>query len=46
MIVSVHQVHVFISHSWRYSRHYETLTTWIFERRWRSGQASIRFHNY
>jgi hypothetical protein len=44
--MSTHQVHVFISHSWSYSRDYETLAEWIFERQWRSGQASIRFHNY
>lgn len=45
-IMSVHQVHVFISHSWAYSRHYETLAAWIFGQAWRFGQASIRFHNY
>lgn len=45
-IMSLHQVHVFISHSWAYSRDYETLACWIFGRRWRSGQAAIRFHNY
>ncbi len=44
--MSTHQVHVFISHSWNYSRDYETLAEWIFEHRWRSGQASIRFRNY
>jgi hypothetical protein len=44
--MSTHQVHVFISHSWNYSRDYETLADWIFERRWRSGQAAIRFRNY
>ena len=44
--MSTHQVHVFISHSWAYSGHYETLSKWIFERSWRAGQAAIAFHNY
>ncbi len=44
--MSVHQVHVFISHSWRYSHHYETLADWIFGRNWRSGQARILFRDY
>lgn len=44
--MSTHQVHVFISHSWWYSHHYETLAQWIFENRWRVGQASIRFHDH
>ncbi len=44
--MSTHQVHVFISHSWSYSGHYDTLFSWIFERPWRYGQASIRFRNF
>jgi hypothetical protein len=44
--VSTHQVHVFISHSWNYSWHYDTLAGWIFDRSWRVGRASIAFRNY
>lgn len=44
--MSAHQVHVFISHSWAYSGHYETLSDWIFGQNWRCGQASIDFRNY
>lgn len=44
--MSVHQVHVFVSHSWSYSAHYDTLSKWIFEQNWRSGQATIDFRNY
>lgn len=44
--MSTHQVHVFISHSWAYSAHYETLSDWIFGQNWRYGQASIDFRNY
>ena len=44
--MSIHQVHVFISHSWNYSHHYDTLAEWIFQRTWRFGQATIDFRNY
>ncbi|MBM2716181.1 TIR domain-containing protein [Mesorhizobium caraganae] len=44
--MSVHQVHVFISHSWAYSGHYDTLSRWIFGQSWRIGQARIDFRNY
>lgn len=44
--MSVHQIHVFISHSWRYSNHYNTLASWIFEENWRSGQESLKFLDY
>lgn len=44
--MSAHQVHVFISHSWAYSGHYNTLEKWIFRDPWSSGQASIDFRNY
>lgn len=44
--MSTHQVHIFISHSWWYSHHYEKLAEWIFEESWSSGQASIRFHDH
>jgi hypothetical protein len=44
--MSTHQIHVFISHSWSYSRHYDTLESWIFSERWSVGQASLDFRNY
>jgi MTH538 TIR-like domain (DUF1863) len=44
--MSTHQVHVFISHAWDYSNHYDTLAKWIFEEKWSAGQASIDFRDY
>lgn len=44
--MSTHQIHVFISHAWRYSDHYETLSKWIFDERWSAGQASLDFRDY
>jgi len=44
--MSIRQIHVFISHSWSYSGHYETLADWIFNRNWRVGQASLDFRNF
>jgi len=44
--MSTHQIHVFISHSWSYSTHYDTLADWIFNQNWRSGQASLDLRNY
>jgi hypothetical protein len=44
--MSTRQIHVFISHAWTYSRHYETLASWIFGERWSVGQASLDFRNY
>ena len=44
--MSTHQVHVFISHSWSYSGHYATLSSWIFDENWSVGQASINFRDY
>jgi len=44
--VSTHQVHVFISHSWAYSHHYDTLAKWIFQQSWSAGSASIDFRNF
>lgn len=44
--MSTRQVHVFISHAWAHSHHYNTLADWIFNGHWRSGQASIDFRNY
>lgn len=44
--MSTHHVHVFISHSWTYSEHYEKLREWIFEETWTYGQARVRFSDY
>ena len=44
--MSTHQVHVFISHSWSYSGHYEKLAMWVFRRNWRFGQASLKLLDY
>ncbi|QXT34850.1 TIR domain-containing protein [Sphingomonas sanguinis] len=44
--MSIHQIHVFISHSWRYSGHYDTLSGWIFGQSWRVGSASMLLHDY
>lgn len=44
--MSTHQIHVFISHSWAYSEHYDTLAEWIFTNSWRSGQASLDFRDF
>ncbi|MCY3826865.1 MAG: TIR domain-containing protein [Candidatus Dadabacteria bacterium] len=44
--MSKHRIHVFISHSWSYSDHYETLRRWIFQGKWRFGQASLTFLNF
>lgn len=39
--MSVYQIHAFISHSWSYSDHYETLATWIFEEPWQSNGTPL-----
>ena len=44
--MSTHQIHIFISHSWSYSNHYNTLHDWIFDANWSVGQASLVFHDY
>ena len=44
--MSTHQIHVFISHSWEYSGHYETLSSWIFEEKWNIGQASLDLRDF
>ena len=44
--MSRHQIHVFISHSWAYSGHYETLAKWIFRKPWSIGQASLVLLDY
>lgn len=44
--MSTHYIHVFISHSWSYSSHYQSLHAWLFDTAWRVGQARIRFADY
>jgi hypothetical protein len=44
--MSQHQVHVFISHSWRYSEVYDKLEEWLFSKYYQTGQARIDFRNY
>lgn len=44
--MSTKQIHVFISHAWKHSGHYETLADWIFNENWSVGQASLDFRNY
>jgi hypothetical protein len=44
--MSTRQIHVFISHSWWYSQHYNTLEAWIFGENWRVGQASLDLRDY
>ena len=44
--MSPRQIHVFISHAWSYSEHYDTLEKWIFQEQWNVGQASLDFRDY
>jgi MTH538 TIR-like domain (DUF1863) len=44
--MSTRQIHVFISHAWSYSGHYETLASWIFGEPWSVGQASLDFRDH
>ena len=44
--MSTKQIHVFISHSWAYSSHYDTLSGWIFNEKWSVGQASLDFRDF
>lgn len=44
--MSTRQIHVFISHAWKYSEHYDTLAKWIFEEPWSVGKASLDFRDY
>jgi len=44
--MSTKQIHVFISHSWSYSGHYDTLSDWIFNQNWSFGQASLDLRDF
>ncbi len=41
-----YDISVFISHSWQYPSHYETLADWIFYQNWNSGGVPIHFHDW
>jgi hypothetical protein len=40
------QIHIFISHSWQYSEHYEKIESWIFKEKWAAKSISLNFKNY
>lgn len=44
--MSTRQIHVFISHAWAHSQHYNTLADWIFNEPWSVGQASLDFRDF
>lgn len=44
--MSVHRVHVFVSHSWAHSKHYERIHGWLFSKPHRFGQARVEFKDY
>jgi len=44
--VTPHQIHIFISHSWKYSSVYDTLATWIFEEKWNVDKVPLNFKNF
>jgi len=44
--MSTRQIHVFISHAWAHSGHYETLAGWIFDEKWSVGQAALDFRDF
>lgn len=44
--MSIHRVHVFVSHSWSYSQHYEKIRGWLFDSPWSFGQARVEFRDY
>lgn len=44
--MSKHIVHIFISHAWVRSDHYDTLAGWISDKNWKFGQATVNFKDY
>lgn len=40
-----YNISVFVSHSWSYSEHYDTLAQWIFGSSWNAGGVPITFFN-
>lgn len=43
--MSSYQINVFISHSWKYSNHYEKLSEWIFTEKWNVDGIPLTFFN-
>jgi len=44
--MSTRQIHIFISHSWSYSKHYDTLSDWIFNENWRFEEVSLDLRDF
>lgn len=44
--MAVHRINVFVSHSWRHGRHYETLSNWMFDHEWRIGRQILELRDY
>lgn len=44
--MSIHRVHVFVSHSWSYPEHYEKIRGWLFDLPSRFGRARVKFKDY
>lgn len=42
----MHNINIFISHSWDYTNHYETLAEWIFKNNWNVSGTPIKFNDY
>ena len=42
----MHQIGVFISHSWKYDDHYKKLNEWIFGDNWDVSGTPLQFHDY
>jgi len=40
------EINIFISHSWKYSHHYNTLYDWIFRQQWKVEKEQLTFKNY
>lgn len=44
--MSTHQIHVFISHAWKYSGVYDKLAEWIFEENWSVDKVPLDFRDF
>lgn len=40
------QIHIFISHAWKYSHHYKKLSEWIFGEAWHAGQIRLNLRDF
>lgn len=43
LAVPSHRISVFVSHSWRHPRHYETLARWLLDNDWSVGRNKLSF---